>query len=72
MTDEEKIKFIKSILVEVYENTHDITPETKFVDIDIDSLGIVDLQLICEERLNLNVPDPYETIRTIKDLMSLI
>jgi acyl carrier protein len=72
MTDEEKITFIKSILVEVYENNSDITPETDFADIGVDSLGIVDLQLICEERLNLDVLNPYETIHTVRDLMSIL
>lgn len=72
MTDEEKITFIKSILVEVYENNSDIDPDTNFADIGIDSLGIIDLQLECETRLNLDVLNPYDTIHTVKDLMSIM
>ena len=72
MTDQEKITFIKSILVEVYENNSDIDAHTDFADIGVDSLGIVDLQLICEERLNLDVLNPYETIHTVGDLMSIL
>lgn len=72
MTDQEKITFIKSILVELFQNTYDIVPDTNFADIDIDSLGIVELQLVCEERLKLEVEDPYVTIHTVGDLMSRI
>jgi acyl carrier protein len=72
MTDQEKITFIKSILVELFQNTYDIVPDTNFADIDIDSLGIVELQLVCEERLKLEVENPYVTIHTVGDLMSMI
>jgi acyl carrier protein len=72
MTDEEKITFIKTILVELFQNTSDITPDTVFADIDVDSLGIVELQLVSEERLKLDVANPYNTVLTVRDLMSMM
>jgi acyl carrier protein len=72
MTNEEKIISIKSILVELFQNTYDIDPDTNFADIGIDSLGIVDLQLACEDRLNLTIENPYETIHSVGDLMAIM
>jgi acyl carrier protein len=72
MTDQEKITFIKSILVELFQNNSDIEPDTIFADIDIDSLGIVELQLVAEERLKLDVVNPYNTVLTVKDLMNMM
>lgn len=57
---------------ELYENTSVITPDTNFADIGIDSLHVVEMQLVIEERLSIDSVDPYISIHRVRDLMSIM
>lgn len=72
MTDEEKITFIKSLMVELFDISTDIDPSTNFLEIGVDSLQVIDMQLECEERLNLDGSGSFTTIHTVSDLMSMM
>ncbi|NLN48694.1 MAG: acyl carrier protein [Clostridiales bacterium] len=63
---------IKSLLVENLDcDASEITKETKFDDLGIDSLDITELIMILEDEFNIEIP-MENSIRTISDLVKKV
>jgi acyl carrier protein len=52
-------------------DTSEITMETKFEDIGLDSLDMVDLVMLLEEEFGIEI-EIQERVKTVSDLVSLI
>lgn len=51
---------------------HNITNETLLSDLDLDSLDVVELQMMYEDDANVVLSDPDENFYTVGDLLSLM
>jgi acyl carrier protein len=72
MTDNEKIIFIANAITEIFnKNIKEISPDSKLLDLGLDSLDIVELQIYYEEQSGIEI-DSDEVIVTVKDLMKLM
>lgn len=70
MTDQEKIDFIKDAFTRLFKKTApEITRDMSIMDLNLDSLDIVELQMEFEKQYNVEVPDPVSEIRTVGDLL---
>ena len=51
----------------------DISPETTFVELDLDSLDLVELSMAVEDRIGVGIDDDeVENIRSVGDAVTLI
>lgn len=73
MTSEEKLTLIvEAIREQLKKDIPNITPQTKFADLNIDSLDAIEMQLWLEDTKNINIENPKGSIATVSDLISLI
>jgi len=50
----------------------EITEETALIDLELDSLDIVELQMMYEDAHGVVLPDPVTVPRTVGDLMAIL
>ena len=50
----------------------EITENTDLIDLDLDSLDIVELQMMYEDDHGVILPDPANVPRTVGDLMDIL
>jgi acyl carrier protein len=73
MTDQEKLEFLSSAIAKLFKKTFEtsIDTNTPLVDIDLDSLDIVELQMYYDEETGHEFPTDSKVV-TIRDLMDLM
>ena len=74
MTEQKKIEVLTESIKELFDIdlTDEITLETDFTLLGLDSLDAVELQLHVEEKLNTRLSDPIGTVRTVADFLKLV
>lgn len=74
MTQQEKIDFLKSLIIElkVTEDDFEITEDTELYKLGLDSLDIVELQMMYEDKTKRAAKDPTSAINTVKELIDLM
>jgi acyl carrier protein len=71
MTNIEKLNFINSAITKLTKKGSSVSPDDVLIDIGLDSLDIVEIQLLYEETFKIELPDNI-TVSTVKDLMDLM
>ena len=69
MTEVEKIKFLETAVLSLFNKTIQLKSTDHLGDLGLDSLDAVELQLYCEDNLKIELP-PTAVINTVKDLLS--
>ena len=72
MTEQEKIQFIERAMSTIFKKEEQLTEDTDLKDVGLDSLEIVELQMLYEDELKIEMPDTTDPINTVKDLMKLM
>lgn len=74
MTQQEKIDFLKELIIELKgsNNYFEITEDTELYTVGLDSLDIVELQMMYEDKTKSIAKDPTTSINTVKDLIDLM
>jgi acyl carrier protein len=73
MTDSEKIEALKEAIRAVLEkDVGDITQESKFETLGVDSLDAIELQMWLEDNKGVKTLDPKGAIKTVGDFLNLI
>jgi acyl carrier protein len=74
MTQQEKIDFLKELIIELKgsKNYFEITEDTELYTVGLDSLDIVELQMMYEDKTKSSAKDPTTPINTVKDLIELM
>jgi acyl carrier protein len=73
MTDSEKIEALKEAIQAVLEkDVGDITQESKFETLGVDSLDAIELQMWLEDNKGVKTLDPKGAIKTVGDFLNLI
>jgi acyl carrier protein len=74
MTQQEKIDFLKELIIELKgsKNYFEITEDTELYTVGLDSLDIVELQMMYEDKTKSIAKDPTTPINTVKDLIDLM
>jgi|APGre2960657444_1045066.scaffolds.fasta_scaffold150268_2 acyl carrier protein len=74
MTQQEKIDFLKELIIELKgsKNYFEITEDTELYTVGLDSLDIVELQMMYEDKTKSIAKDPTTPINTVKDLIELM
>ena len=74
MTQQEKIYFLKELIIELKgsKNYFEITKDTELYTVGLDSLDIVELQMMYEDKTKSIAKDPTTPINTVKDLIELM
>ena len=74
MTQQEKIDFLKELIIELKgsKNYFEITKDTELYTVGLDSLDIVELQMMYEDKTKSIAKDPTTPINTVKDLIELM
>ena len=65
---------VEDILVTTFGlSADDITPETTFAELELDSLDLVELSMAVEDRIGVGIADDeVENIRSVGDAVTLI
>ena len=65
---------VEDILVTTFGLTaHEISPETTFAELELDSLDLVELSMAVEDRIGVGIADDeVENIRSVADAVNLI
>ena len=71
MTNIEKLNFINSAITKLTKKESLVGPEDVLIDLGLDSLDIVEIQLLYEETFKIELPDNLK-VSTVKDLMDLM
>lgn len=74
-TNLEKINFIKSAIAELRKIPVDqiqINPTDKLSKFNLDSLDIVELQMMYEDQTGKQTDNPTESVRTVQDLLNVM
>ena len=71
MNNIEKLNFINSAITKLTKKESSVSPDDVLIDLGLDSLDIVEIQLLYEETFNIELPDNL-TVSTVKDLMDLM
>lgn len=71
MNDQEKIKFIESAVIHLFERTVLVNPDDNLLELGLDSLDIVELQMYYEDEFSTIIESDMSPI-TVRDLMSLM
>lgn len=73
MTDQEKLEFIRSAMIEVFKKPKDfvVRPTDLLPELGFDSLDIVELQMYYEEQTGKNTPNDARII-SVSDLMEIM
>lgn len=74
MNIEQKMSLLKDALAELKVEFKDaeLTVDTDLETLKLDSLDIVELQMLVEENNNITLKDATNPLKTIKDLLDLI
>jgi acyl carrier protein len=74
MTQQEKINFLKELIIELKgsKNHFEITEDTELYALGLDSLDIVELQMMYEDKTKRVAKDPTSSINTVKQLIDLM
>jgi acyl carrier protein len=74
MTQQEKIDFLKELIIELKgsKNYFEITEDTELYTVGLDSLDIVELQMMYEDKTKSIAKDPTTPMKTVKDLIDLM
>ena len=65
----DKVEFVKIEINKLLKKEVEITLDTVLLDIGLDSLDIVELQMVYEETFNVELKDIEHSIQTISDLI---
>lgn len=73
MTDSEKIEALKEAIRAVLEkDVGEITEDSKFETLGVDSLDAIELQMWLEDNKAIRTLDPKGAIKTVGDFLKLI
>lgn len=68
----DKFEFVKTEITNLLKKEVAITLDTVLLDIGLDSLDIVELQMVYEETFNVELKDIEQSIKTVADLIRAI
>lgn len=68
----EKREFLKSKIVEVKGKPVVFTEDTKLSELGLDSLDVVELQMMYEDAFHVELEDPVDPIVTVGDLLKMM
>jgi acyl carrier protein len=72
MNLDDKRQFLKNAIVALQSTTTEFTDSTLLSDLKLDSLDVVELQIMYEDATNTVLDDPTYPIVTIGDLLQLM
>jgi acyl carrier protein len=73
MSDNEKLKLLTQFIITIKRlDNLELTFSTKLVDLSLDSLDIVELQMMYEDSTGNQTVDPTEPILTVGNLLKLM
>jgi acyl carrier protein len=72
MTEQEKIKFLESAILKLFDKTLTLTLDDNLLELGIDSLDAVELQLYYEEEMNVRTDDMNGVAITVRDLIKMM
>lgn len=70
MTEQEKIKFLESAILKLFDKTVTLSLDDNLIDLGIDSLDAVELQLYYEEENDVQLSDSNLAMVTVRDLIN--
>lgn len=70
MTEQEKIKFLESAILKLFDKTVTLSLDDHLIDLGIDSLDTVELQLYYEEENDVQLSDSNLAMVTVRDLIN--
>ena len=70
MTEQEKIKFLESAILKLFDKTVTLSLDDNLIDLGIDSLDTVELQLYYEEENDVQLSDSNLAMVTVRDLIN--
>jgi acyl carrier protein len=72
MTEQEKIKFLESAILKLFDKTVILSLDDNLLDLGIDSLDAVELQLYYEEEMDVQMEDTNGVAITVRDLIKMM
>jgi acyl carrier protein len=72
MTEQEKIKFLESAILKLFDKTVTLSLDDNLLDLGIDSLDAVELQLYYEEEMDVQMEDTNGIAITVRDLIKMM
>jgi acyl carrier protein len=74
MTEQDKIEILKDGILELFDDISsiDLTSETEFSHLGLDSLDTIELQLYVENKLAVRISEPTGPVKTISDFIKLM
>jgi acyl carrier protein len=72
MTEQEKIKFLESAILKLFDKTVTLNLDDHLLDLGIDSLDAVELQLYYEEEMDVQMEDTNGIAITVRDLIKMM
>jgi acyl carrier protein len=72
MTEQDKIKFLESAILKLFDKTVTLNLDDNLLDLGIDSLDTVELQLYYEEEMNVQTEDTNGVAITVRDLIKMM
>ena len=72
MTEQDKIKFLESAILKLFDKTVILNLDDSLLDLGIDSLDAVELQLYYEEEMNVQMEDTNGIAITVRDLIKMM
>jgi acyl carrier protein len=72
MTEQDKIKFLESAILKLFDKTVTLNLDDNLLDLGIDSLDAVELQLYYEEEMDVQMEDMNGVAITVRDLIKMM
>lgn len=73
MTEQQNREFLLNAMNDLFKKkVTELSDEQLLVELDLNSLDIVELQMYYEEKTNRIIPDSTSAIRTVADLLNLM
>jgi acyl carrier protein len=73
MSENEKLNLLSQFIIKIKRlDNLELTLSTKLADLSLDSLDIVELQMMYEDSTGKQTVDPAEPILTVKNLLKLM
>jgi acyl carrier protein len=72
MTEQDKIKFLESAILKLFDKTVILNLDDNLLDLGIDSLDAVELQLYYEEEMDVQMEDMNGVAITVRDLIKMM
>jgi acyl carrier protein len=72
MTEQDKIKFLESAILKLFDKTVILNLDDNLLDLGIDSLDAVELQLYYEEEMDVQMEDTNGIAITVRDLIKMM